>query len=662
MKESASQIGRSVTCIVMCLTLLSGAAPLLSHPDPGLDSLRLAVLTWGNALVSGDAEAMAAVLHETFTADGGIGREGYLERAGRASIRFDGFFLRYAEHTIDGETARVAPVVVRASGGLTRAYELKLLQEDDDWMISAVAALPDVPEEFRPVLPEHQELRSVPVRLVDEVTDELVGARVRITDTGGTYWPPEGHMRHVATGWREDVGRDVHVDGKTWAYVSGSFSVPLPNGRFLIEVRRGLEYEPAQLEIEVDANGAPKPAEVRLERWVHLAEEGWYSGDTHVHFVDPMSAMAELEGEDLNVLNILATRWGDVVTNVEHFTGAPSQLSRRNRLVYVGEETRHGFLGHTVLLGLDELVYPLTWGGPAEGVAGGYDYPPMAVQADKAHAQGGHVSWAHFPGPIGEVAIDIALGKIDSIDLLTWGDAFSGGANGTAGLWYRFLNCGFDLPAAGGTDKMLNTQVSGSVRTYVRVDDAPNGLDYDRWLAGLRAGRTFVTTGPIVELEVDGQGIGGRLSLPAGATVKAKARVRSRLPVEYVEIVQDGRVVGRVENPEGREELEVEVEVRASESSWVAARAYSSEQLPYQAWDFLGTTGIPVMAHTSPIYLEVGGQPRRSSVDAKFFIAWCDRAIGWAQNSARFHTEVQREEVIALFRSARAVYEAQLES
>ena len=75
---------------------------------------------------------------------------------------------------------------------------------------------------------------------------------------------------------------------------------------------------------------------------------------------------------------------------------------------------------------------PLTWGGPVGGVRGGYDFPPMAHQADRTHTQGGMVTGAHFPGPSGELAVDVALGKIDSVDLFTWGNTFAGPAGQSA--------------------------------------------------------------------------------------------------------------------------------------------------------------------------------------------------------------------------------------
>jgi hypothetical protein len=274
--------------------------------------------------------------------------------------------------------------------------------------------------------------------------------------------------------------------------------------------------------------------------------------------------------------------------------------------------------------------------------------------------QGGFVSWAHFPAPGGELAVDLALGKIDSVDLMTWGDAFAEvvvGAPAAASMWYRFLNCGLRIPATAGTDKMLNTQVVGSVRTYVKVDGS---FSYAAWLDGIRAGRTFVTTGPILRFQAGGREVGDEITARPGDTIPVRATVKSRLPVDWIEVVMGGQVVARRDNASHAESLSLDAEVSASKSTWLAARAYSPTLQPYQRWEFLGTEGIPVMAHTSPIYVTVEGQRPRSPEDATVLAGWTDRAIEWARTEAKFHDDAQRQQVIALYERAKKVYLEQM--
>ena len=84
--------------------------------------------------------------------------------------------------------------------------------------------------------------------------------------------------------------------------------------------------------------------------------------------------------------------------------------------------------------------------------------------------------------------VDAALGLVDYYEVLGFADH-----RASAAVWYRLLNCGLRIAAAGGTDAMTNyASLRGPVglnRTYVRIADRPAGAAArrDAWLAGLRA-------------------------------------------------------------------------------------------------------------------------------------------------------------------------------
>lgn len=500
--------------------------PLLAHSTAEMDGVRLSLATWAVGLLNGDIDQVASVLHEGMTTNEGLGRSRYLliSRERLEELPITRIFLDFAYHEPLQGDIRVAPVVTYQSHGLLKvAHSLTFRLTNEGWKIIYISTDVPLPSELLSVnLPEQHTLYPVAVRLRDEGTLQPVSARVHIRDQAGTYWPPEAHQKNIPKGWRQDVGRDVLIEGRVYAYVEPDFELPVPEGRYEIEVWRGIEYEPQTLEFEVTTSQVPT-LEIRLRRWSNIQERGWYSGDTHVHFLDPRTAYLEAEGEDLNVINVLATKWGELITNVEDFTGAPDPVSRPERIVYVNEESRHDYLGHTVLLNLKRLIYPLSWGEAGDaGVPRGVDHPSMAVQADKAHQQGGFVSWAHFPGPKGELAVDVALEKIDSVDVITWGDPRVPRDDRPSAFetWYRFLNCGFRLPASAGTDKMWNTQVVGIPRTYVKLE---NAFSYDGWLEGIRKGRTFVTTGPILTFGAAEKGLGETISASPGDVVPVRA-------------------------------------------------------------------------------------------------------------------------------------------
>ena len=114
-------------------------------------------------------------------------------------------------------------------------------------------------------------------------------------------------------------------------------------------------------------------------------------------------------------------------------------------------------------------------------------------------------------------------------------------------------------------------------------------------------------------------------------------------------------------NPGEQASFVLETGLTVNESSWIAARASSSEILPYQKSWYVVRDGIPLIAHTSPIYISVDGKTQKSSKDAAFFIDWIDESLDWIKNEAIFHSSEQQREMEDLFRRAREVFEEQLE-
>ena len=486
-RSSFNRFALAVRLIGMVLAGIHSTAN--AHPSDEWTGPSLALTRWADAVNMGDPARIAAL-----TAEGAspflLSNDTTLSAGHATFTRED-----------DGVVA--APVIMSTDlGTFVSGLAVRLVKADTGWVIaSAIPGAPVPPGLFPTNLPEHAELVPVAFRILDNASGDAIYARVRITDAAGAYWPPAGHQKNIRIGWRQDVGGDVQVDGETYAYVTPEFTAYLPIGRYEITVHRGMEYTPTTQAFDVGKDN-PESVEVLLSRWAHMNKRAWYSGDTHTHFLSEKNAQFELRGEDLNVLYVLATKWGELITDAEKFTGRPIADQPRGEVAVYNQETRHNFFGHTIMHGIDQLVYPMTWGGPSEGVYGGYDYPSMASLADRAHELGGLVTWAHFPFPSGELSTDIALGKIDTVDLMTWADIYHFPQPlSTVELWYAYLNTGSRIAATAGTDKMLNTQVSGSVRTYARVKGR---FDYEKWLASLKAGRTFVTTGPMLDMTVNG--------------------------------------------------------------------------------------------------------------------------------------------------------------
>ncbi len=420
----------------------------------------------------------------------------------------------------------------------------------------------------------------------------------------------------------------------------GRFEADLPVGTVYAEVVRGFEYTPARAALTV----APGQRELRLEvrRWTDIRRRGYYSGDVHVHFLDPVTASLEAGAEDLNVTEILAAQWGRLYTNVEHGIGGEASSSTAENIIRIDSENRHHMLGHLFLLGLNQPVLPLSSGGPTEDELGGWDEVALADWCDRCRAQGGMVATQFTPTPHAEVVADIILGKIDVTEVRWfnftpyvppdghWGEtpfAFPG-----VQQWYRYLNCGYRLPAVGGTDKMTNAVPVGALRTYARLK-ADEEFNYRSWCQAVKQGRTFVSSGPMIELELEGRQPGDEIRLPAGGgTLQVVAKASSALPFESIEIVQNGKVIAQKSADSGGLSAAITASLQVTESCWIAARCYGREKL-WVVWP------IDVGAHTSPVYVTVDDRRQTSAQDASYLLTLLEGGLAYLDNLAAWRDD-----------------------
>ena len=452
------------------------------------------------------------------------------------------------------------------------------------------------------------------LKLIDKATGTPVVGRVSLLQTDGKFVAPPGALYRITAG----LGH---------FYLDGEEALTVPAGRYDLRVFRGPEYRVARLDLDLVADDS-REVTVSLERWIDMASRGWFSGENHIHanygygswYNSPRTILTQVEGEDLNVANlVVANSDGNGVFDREFFRGKPDSLSKERHILWWNEEFRSTLWGHMTLFHLHQLIEPIFTG--FADTTNPWDVPTNGDIAQRTRAVGGAASYTHptsnrddpYSHAYGAkgLPVDVATGRLDAMDVM--GTVYEA----SVPFWYRVLNCGFRLPAAAGTDVFLNRITAsppGWSRVYVHL---PGGLDYAGWVQGLKAGRSFVSNGPVLDFDVSGKSMGEVLALEAPGKLRVKGRARSQHPIEKIELVLNGGVVATGAVSADKLEATLETDVAVERSGWIALHTSGPAAN--------GWVGGGIAAHTNPIWLEVTGHPMDARADAEYFLAWIDR-------------------------------------
>ncbi len=417
---------------------------------------------------------------------------------------------------------------------------------------------------------------SIPLSIRDHDGQPTI-CSLLIKDSRGRVYPNPSRRLAPDFFFHEQIYR---ADGDT---------LQLAPGEYQIVAYRGPEYRAVNIPLTVTATA--KPLEIQLERWIHMANHGWFSGDHHVHAagcahyenptegVKPEDMVRHLIGEDLNVGCVLS--WGPCwYYQKQYFDGKVSQLSRPGNLMRYDVEVS-GFpsshAGHLCLLNLSEDDYPgtqaieewptwtlpiLRWGKEQGGVVGyshsGWglalpDYLPDGSRGMLPNTWGGSRDQA---GRAADRLPDYAMPPFDGIGA---NEFIVSAAHGVCdfisavdtpviwemNIWYHTLNCGFRTRISGETDfPCIYGERVGLGRSYVQVPELTSAepLQYEDWVHGLRDGRSYVGDGlshllqfSVGSLQLGESRVAGKpsqLNLPATSSQKVRCTVAAMLPPE----------------------------------------------------------------------------------------------------------------------------------
>ena len=455
---------------------------------------------------------------------------------------------------------------------------------------------------------------NVHVRVNDSATGKPTPVRLRITDAQGVYRPPLGRLASFSTAPEVDVGDQVRLDGANYAYIDGTCEVPLPAGLVTVQISKGPEYRPVEQTVSLAAG--QMALRFTIERWADWRAEGWHAGDIRAHELTPHAALLEGAAEGLAVVQLLARERPGSMRNMSAFSGTALALSSPECFVVVNTFNVHSALGSVALLNCHRPVYPLSSGPP------GVDDWSVADWCDQCHRKKGLVVWSEPGARDGEALASMLLGKIDAYEVTSFADDFD--------LYYRLLACGLRPILVGGSGKESNLVPLGRVRTYARLI-AGADLGTTPWIEAVRAGRTCVTSGPLLSLHVAGRDPGAVVSVDPGITLTIRAEVTSAVPFDSLEILAGNEVIAMTS---GERSATLEVEYRPDRSTWIAARC-------------------PGSAHTSPVWIEVPGHPIYPAPETIApLLDRLDEALAYVA-AARCPSEKHREHYYSVLRSAR---------
>ncbi|MFF4190246.1 CehA/McbA family metallohydrolase [Nonomuraea sp. NPDC001831] len=510
-------------------------------------------------------------------------------------------------------------------------------------------------------------LRPVPAARLTLVAGQPCRWSVASRDGRGWY-PPGVPARH------DYHGRPYfHGDGRT---------LDVPAGPLTITVTRGMEYAESALDVTL-APGEERVVRLTPERLYDAAARGWYGGDLHVHLNWagdtvglPADAAAAQLGEDLHVLNLLAGNVsGPRVYDreaLDHWAGEDLPWSDATHLARMGVEYRNDLLGHVYAFAPERAP-----GRFHTGFAGDADWPPNAEGLRELRGLGAVLGYSHpFATPLAdgdppravvspaprncaarELVADAALGLVDSLDVLTHASIPS-----TAAVYRRLIGAGNRLAVTAGTDSMISftradnqSSPPGWARVYARVEGE---LTARAFADAIRAGRTFATTGPWLELTVDGHGPGHVIDARPGDHVRVTATAIgpevAAVRVRTAEGVRAGaeRLPAGERRPGGEERLTVTADLRVDEPTYVLAEVVCD---PHPRT--MTGTGY---ALTSPVHVDLAGRRVARREDVRWCLEWLDLLEELIRTHARLTSPGQLADHVALLDQAREVYRGRL--
>jgi hypothetical protein len=496
-----------------------------------------------------------------------------------------------------------------------------------------------------------------------------------------------------------DVRRSPESHEQHTTLSAHPFVVELPPGKYTVTAERGKEYGVAESTITIPETGALPDIKLMLARWVDMPAGNWYSGDTHVHRkLEDLPNL--LESEDLHVALPL-TYWVRAAYDVPagmpvggHPAATPIVVkshdepsARPVERVIWPINTEYELFTVAGKPHTEGAVFVLNHKTPLRTAA-----PPVGPVAQAARDQGAILdldkhswNWSLMVVPIMEVDLfELANNHVWRTEFLfkNWttemlpkdweiekseeGYTEKGWIDWGFKTYYALLNCGFRMRPTGGTGAGVHPVPLGFGRVYV---ECPEGFSYDAWMRGLNAGRSFVTTGPMLRVKFDDAPPGTIFKSAKPHAVRVRGAAESLRKLSRIEIIVNGEIVrtlsaqneplrpkcaGGTEGSQGFV-TRINAEIPIEHSSWIAVRCFEESPPNFRQSSRPRETGDLSAArfryaHTAPVHIEIDGPVRPREREVRHFIERMEQEIARNRNVLTADEVAEYEKALAIYR------------
>ncbi|WP_146523677.1 CehA/McbA family metallohydrolase domain-containing protein [Stieleria varia] len=405
-----------------------------------------------------------------------------------------------------------------------------------------------------------------------------------------------------------------------------SVELTMPDGPYHFRLIRGPEYRIVTGTFTLEPTSLDEK-NVQLPRMVDMLSEGWTSGDCMV-VASENSLPLRMASEDLHVASVMGHQDAKPIPyrDADYDIGGEPKwiredVSHHDGLAFygLGPETWNS-ISAADTISTRRLVIASERSNEENTIQIGVENPfawelPVWLASSRINGFFLMGDWLRLDRKI----LKVAEGR--GPQNVGFGDGQQLGRYAEE-IYRNILDAGIRMPPLAGGGSASNGTPVGYNRLYVTLpSDAPSDhdvsdplavTDAQQWWSGVWRGNSVATNGPMLRPKLAGKLPGHVFTGSAGTTLQLQPELELavRDPVEYLEVIHNGRVHYSARLKEFAEAGGRIPMIETDQSGWVFIRVVTLHEDHYRA------------AVSAPWYVEINGRPRVSKRSVEFFQKW----------------------------------------